>query len=228
MSAFAGAAKLLLISSNAIGERVEQHRAAIAAAKQGGVKLIAHTSVLRAATSPLGLAREHRETELVLHASGVPFVFVRNGWYAENYTAAIPAALAHKALLGSAGNGRISSAARADYAAAAARVFQRENQAGKIYELVGDSSYELGQFAAELSRQSARNIAYMNMPQQDYINALIGAGLPELVADLLADSNISASAGGLFDEGHQLSVLLGRPTTPLAVSIAAALKHLEK
>ena len=222
---FDGIGKLLLISSNAIGERLTQHRNVIEAAAKAGVGLIAYTSVLHAATSPLGLGEEHRQTEAALAAAGVPFVLLRNGWYTENYTAAIPAALAHGALLGSAGDGRISSAARADYAAAAATVLTSDtDQSGQIYELAGDTSYRLAEFAADIARQSGKPVAYANLPEADYKAALLGAGLPEPLAALLADSDAHAAGDALFDDGRQLSRLIGRPTTPFAATIAAALK----
>jgi len=221
--AFVGADKLLLISSSELGQRAAQHRAVIDAAKAAGVKLIVYTSLLHADRSPLGLAAEHRETEAMLKASGIPFVLLRNGWYTENYAASIPPALAHGALLGAAGDGRIASAARADYAQAAAAVLLRDDQAGKVYELAGDSAYTLQEFAAQVARQSGKPVAYVNMPQAEYQAALLGAGLPAPVADLLADSDAGAAAGGLFDDGGQLSQLIGRPTTPMADSVKSAL-----
>lgn len=222
-AAFQGADKLLLISSSEIGQRVAQHRAVIEAAQRAGVKLLAYTSVLHADTSPLGLAAEHRETEALLRASGLPVVLLRNGWYTENYAASIPAALAHGVLLGSADAGRIASAARADYAAAAAAVLTGADQGGRIYELAGDTSYTLSEFAAEVARQSGQAVAYQDLPEAAYEAALTGAGLPPGLAALLADSDTGASKGGLFDDGHQLSALIERPTTPLAESVRAAL-----
>ena len=223
-AAFKGADQLLLISSSELGQRAAQHRAVIDAAKRASVKLVAYTSVLHADRSPLGLAAEHRETEAMLAASGLPHVLLRNGWYTENYAASIPSALAHGAVLGSAGVGRIASAARADYAAAAAAVLTRPDQAGRIYELAGDDAYTLADFAAEIARQSGKAIVYKDLPEAEYKAILIGAGLPEALADLLADSDVGASKGGLFDDARQLSQLIGRPTTPLAASVAAALK----
>jgi len=222
-AAFKGADKLLLISSNELGRRAVQHRAAIDAAKRSGVQLIGYTSVLRANTSPLGLADEHRETEEALRASGVPFVLLRNGWYTENYAHGIPAALEHGAILGSAGDGRIASAARADYAEAAALVMTRDAQAGRVYELAGDSAYTLAELAAEVTQQSGKKVEYRNLSEADHKAALISVGLPEVVAALLSDSDTAASKGALFDEGHQLSQLLGRPTTPLTTVVAEAL-----
>lgn len=222
-AAFKGADKLLLISASEVGRRVPQHRAAIDAAKVAGVGLLAYTSILHADTSPLPLAAEHKETESLIRASGLPAVILRNGWYTENYTAGIPAALQYGVLLGSAGQGRIASAARADYAEAAAAVLAQENQAGRIYELAGDESYTLGELADEIARQSGKAVVYQDLPEGEFKAALLGAGLPDFLATLLAESDAGASKGGLFDDGRQLSALIGRPTTPLAELVRLAL-----
>ena len=223
-AAFQGATKVLLISSSALGERVAQHGNVIDAARRAGVALLAYTSLLHADTSPLGLAAEHTATEALLRASGVPHVLLRNGWYTENYLASLPAVLQHGAVIGSAGEGRIASAARADYANAAAAVLTRDDQAGLVHELAGDTSYTLAEFAAEVGRQTGRAIPYVNLPEADYRGALLGAGLPEPLAQLLADSDMGASKGGLFDDGHRLSALIGRPTTALPAMVEAALR----
>ena len=222
-AAFHGVDKLLLISSSEVGRRLPQHRAVIEAAKHADVKLLAYTSLLHADISPLGLAAEHQATEALLQASGVPFVLLRNGWYSENYLAGVPAALQHGALIGSAGDGRIASAARADYAAAAAAVLSRDDQAGLVYELAGDASYSLAELAAEVSRQSSRPVVYQNLAEPEFKAALLGAGLPEGFAGLLADSDAGAAKGALFDDSHQLSQLIGRPTTPIAALVKVAL-----
>ena len=223
-AALKGADKVLLISSSEVGQRAKQHRSVIDAAKRAGVKLLVYTSILRCDTSPLGLAAEHKETEAMIRASGVPCTLLRNSWYTENYTAGIPNILAQGALYGCAGEGRIASAARVDYAEAAAAVLTAEKQAGRIYELAGDTAYTLADLAAEISRQSGRNIGYVNLPETEYKNVLLKAGLPEPYAALLADSDTGVSKGGLFDDGHQLSKLINRPTTSLAASVGAVLK----
>ncbi|ERK05620.1 NADPH:quinone oxidoreductase 2 [Pantoea sp. AS-PWVM4] len=222
-TAFAGVDKLLLISSSEVGQREAQHKAVIDAAKAAGVGFIAYTSLLHADTTPLGLGVEHRATEAQLKASGIPFALLRNGWYTENYAASIPPALAHHAFIGSVGEGRIASAARADYAAAAAEVISRDDQAGKIYELAGDDSYTLAAFAAEIAKQSGEKVDYVNLPQADFAAALKGAGLPDGLAEMLADSDAGAAQGGLFDNSKTLSTLIGRPTTAYAEVIKAAL-----
>ena len=224
-NALDGADKVLLISSSEIGQRARQHRSVIDAAHRAGVKLLVYTSILHADTSPLGLAAEHRETEAMIRASGVPFTLLRHGWYTENYTAGIPAVLSRGALYGCAGNGRVSSAARADYAEAASIVLRTENQAGRIYELAGDTAYTLSELAAEISRQSGRAIGYMNLPEVEYKSMLLKAGLPEGIAALLADSDTGISRDALFDEDRQLSRLIGRPTTSLASAVAQSLQR---
>lgn len=223
-AAFKDVGKLLFISSSDIGNRIPQHSAVIAAAKLADVKLVAYTSLLHADTSPLALAAEHKQTEALLHASGLPCVVLRNSWYTENYAASIATAPAHGIVLGSAGDGRFSSAARTDYAAAAAAILTSDNQAGRTYELAGDTAFTLAELAAEIARQSGKAVEYKNLPEADYKAALIRFGVPEGMAESLADADIGASQGALFDDSHQLSRLIGRPTTPLALTIAATLK----
>ncbi len=216
--------KLLLISSSEVGRRVPQHRNVIDAARAAHVRLLAYTSILHADVSPLALAVEHRETEALIRASGLPFVLLRNGWYTENYTGNIAAAIQHGAVLGSAQNGRISSAARTDYAAAAAAVLSsRDSQAGKIYELAGDTSFTLSDYAAEIARQSGKPVIYRDMPEPEYKAVLQNAGLPEAFAGLIAESSAKSANDSLFNGGRQLRFLIGRPTTPMARSVAAAL-----
>lgn len=222
--AFAGVEKLLLISGNEFGQRATQHRTVIEAAKRAGVKLIVYTSLLRADTTPLSLGPEHAETEAALAASGVSYIILRNGWYHDNYTGSIKPALAHGAYVGSSGTGRISSAARADYAAAAVVALTGGAKTNHTYELAGDTSYTLAELAAEISRQTGKNIPYHNLPEAAYADVLRGAGVPEPYASGLASWGTGASQGALFDEGHQLSALIGRPTTPLREAVRAALQ----
>ncbi|WP_039659332.1 SDR family oxidoreductase [Pantoea sp. MBLJ3] len=224
-AAFAGVDKLLLISGSEVGQREAQHKAVIEAAQAAGVGFIAYTSLLHADTSPLGLGVEHRATEALLKASGIPFALLRNGWYTENYAASITPALAHHAFIGAAGEGRIASAARQDYAEAAAEVMSREDQAGKVYELAGDDSYTLAQFAAEIAAQSGEKVDYVNLSQADFAAALKGAGLPDGLAEMLADSDAGAEKGGLYNDSRQLSKLIGRPTTPWQTVVRAALAN---
>jgi NAD(P)H dehydrogenase (quinone) len=221
--ALKGADKVLLISSSEVGHRARQHRSVIDAASEAGVRLLAYTSILRANTSPLKLAAEHRETEALILASGIPYTFLRNGWYTENYTVGIPGVLTRGVVYGCAGNGLIASAARIDYAEAAAEVLTAKNQAGRVYELAGDAAYTLADFAAEISRQSGRKISYVNLEEADYRNLLVKASFPDVIAAMIADSETGVSKGALFDDSHQMSTLISRPTTSLAASVAAVM-----
>jgi len=222
-TALVGIDTLLLVSGNELGQRVQQHRNVIDAAKVAGVERIVYTSLLHADTSPLSLAPEHHRTEQDIRASGIDFTFLRNGWYSENYTGSIGPALANGAFYGCAGNGKISSATRADYADAAAIVLTHEGHAGKIYELAGDVAYTLADLAAEISALSGRDIPYRDIPEAAYAAALKQAGLPEGFANAIASWDTGASTGALFDDGHALSALIGRATTPIGQSVQAAL-----
>ena len=222
--ALQGVDTLMLVSSSEVGQRAVQHRNVIEAAKAAGVGRIVYTSLLNADTSPLDLAEEHRVTEADLKASGVPYTILRNGWYTENYTGSIGGALAGGAFIGSAGEGRISAAPRADFAEAAVAVLTSEGHDGRTYELAGDEAFTLSDLAAEISRQSGRDIPYRNLPAADYAAALTGFGLPEGLSKAIAGWDVDASRDALFDDRRVLSQLIGRPTTPLSASVAAALK----
>jgi len=215
---------VLLISGSEIGKRTPQHAAVIKAAQDSGVKHIVYTSILNADTSTLGLAHEHRETEALIKDSGIAYTILRNGWYTENYTASLPGALQAGAVMGSAGEGRISAATRADYAAAAAAVLAGSGFENKTLELAGDTAFTLNDLAAEVSRQTGKTIPYTNMPPAEFAKVLASFGLPEGFATMLAEGEVEISKGVLFHDGTELSDLTGRPTTPLAESVAAALK----
>lgn len=218
-----GIDSLLLISGNEIGERARQHENVINAAKAAGVKWIVYTSILKADTSTISLAGEHVATEKLLKASGIPYTTLRNGWYTENYTGSISGALSAGAFIGSAVDGKISSAVRADFAEAAAVVLTTEGHAGKVYELAGDESYTLSELAAEISRQTGKDIPYQNLPEEEYSKALKGMGLPEGIADAIASWDVSAYKGDLHSEDDTLSKLIGRPTKSLSYAVKQAL-----
>ena len=222
-AALAGVDTLLLISSSEVGAREAHHRNVIEAAKAAGVKRIVYRSLLHADTSTLSLAEEHRVTEALLRASGVPFTILRNGWYTENYAGSIPGAVAGGAVAGSAGEGRIAAAARADFADAAVAAVLGAGHEGKTYELAGDEAFTLAGLAAEISRQTGRDIPYRDLSEADYAALLAGFGLPAGLAAAIAGWDVEASKGALFHDGRELSTLIGRPTTPLSASVAAAL-----
>jgi NAD(P)H dehydrogenase (quinone) len=215
--------KVALVSGSEVGRRVRQHRNAIDAAARAAVGLLAYTSIANAGTTTMRLAEEHQATEAAVRASGLPYVLLRNSWYFENYTDQLGVILEHGALLGSAGEGRVSAATRADYAAAAAAVLVTGGHEGRAYELGGDQAVTLAQVAAEIGAQTGRDISYRDLPEADYVQVLVGAGLPEPVAGILADSDRGLARGDLFVAGGDLRRLIGRPSTALRDAVAAAL-----
>ncbi|MFV0471943.1 MAG: SDR family oxidoreductase [Paludibacteraceae bacterium] len=217
--ALKGVDTLLLISSSEVGERAVQHKSVIDAAKKASVKRIVYTSILRASTSDMALASEHFITEKALIVSGIDYTILRNGWYTENYAGNISGAIQAGAVIGSAGEGKISSATREDFAEAAAVVLTSEGHENKTYELAGDEAYTLSEFAAEISKQTGKNIPYNNLPETDYTQVLIKVGIPESFAKILADSDAKASKGSLYSDDKTLSKLIGHSTTPMATTV---------
>ncbi len=223
-SALTGTDRLLLISSNEMGRRTTQHTAVVHAAARAGVSLIAYTSILRADTSSMLLAGEHLATENVIRDSGLDHVLLRNGWYLENYTDNLAPALAHGALLGAARDGRISAASRADYASAAGAVLTGDGHVDATYELGGDHAFTLTDLAAEITKQSDTQVAYADLPEAEYAQALIANGVPDVFAEMLADSDRGITRGDLFTDSTDLARLIGRPATTVAQAVAAALR----
>jgi NAD(P)H dehydrogenase (quinone) len=222
--ALAGVDTLLLISGNAVGERERQHRAVIEAASAAGVGLIAYTSVLRASETALPIAAEHKATESILRDAAIPYVLLRHGWYLENYAFRVQVAVGNGALVNCAGDGRISAAARRDYAEAAVAILtSTESQAGKVYELAGSSSFTFADMAAEIARASGGPVAAVDLPKPEFEAAMVAIGLPPFVAALIAKSDYGAREGGLFDDSRTLERIIGREPTPLSQMIGATL-----
>lgn len=221
--ALAGVEQLLLISGSEIGQRTAQHKAVIDAAKTAGVKHIAYTSVLHGADNPAPVTPEHVATEEALMASEVSATLLRNGWYTENYTIGMAAALEHGALIGAAGDAKISAATREDYAEAAVTVLTDPAKQGQTYELAGDDAFTMAELAFELSKQAGKEIPYVNMTEVDYAAALGQAGMPHEFAGFLAAMDTGTATGALFDDGKALSKLIGRATTPLSAVVTGLL-----
>lgn len=222
--ALAGADRLLLVSGSEVGQRVRQHGNAIAAARAAGVGFIAYTSIAHADTSTLLLAEEHRATEQLLAEAGVPHALLRNSWYTENYTAQLPVYLEH-GIAGAAGDGAVSAATRADYAAAAAAVVATDGHAGAVYEL-GGAPFTMTELAQVVSAASGRTVTYTDLPVEQYQRVLVAAGLPEPAAAVFADGDRGVAAGELLVEGDDLARLLGRAPTSLPEAVAAAVAAL--
>ncbi len=221
--ALAGIDTLVLISASDFEGRADQHRNVIAAAKAAGVERIVYTSILKGTDSPLLIAEDHKATEAALKASGLTTTILRNGWYFENWTGALPGAFEAGAFVGAAGEGRVSPATRADFAEAIAAVVTSDGHDDKVYELAGGQSFTLADLAAEAGRKKGVDLPYNNLDEAEY-SALLGTfGLPEIVAKMIADADARAADGALFDDGGDLSRLIGRPTTTLEQAVAAAI-----
>lgn len=221
-AALKGVDRVLLISGNAVGQRGRQHGNVIAAAKKAGVGYLAYTSILNARESKLALAPEHKETEEILEKSGLNHDVLRMPWYSDNYVGGIAPAVEAGAIYGASGEGKFSTASRADLAAGAAAALVG-GKGGDIYELAGDQSWTMDQFAAEVSKHSGKPVRYVNQSETDYAKTLEGNGLPPPVAALLASTSYLAGEGQLFNDERQLSKLSGRPTTPIGETIRQAL-----
>ena len=222
-AAFRGADRILLVSASEPGRRAQQHGNAIDAAVRAGAGLLVYTSIANAGTTSMRLAAEHQATEAALRASGLTYALLRNSWYVENYTAQVPAILQRGSLAGSAGDGRVSAATRADYAAAAAAVLTGDGHAGRAYELGGDEAFTLAELAAEIGAQAGQPIGYLDLPEDEYARLLTSAGLPEVAAVTLADADRGLARGDLFVDSGHLRQLIGRPTTTLRDAVAVAL-----
>ncbi|RPK60343.1 Quinone oxidoreductase 2 [Streptomyces sp. ADI96-02] len=221
--AFRAGDRVLLISGSEVGRRVPQHTAVIDAAKAAGVAQLAYTGILGGPGADFRLADEHRATEELILASGLPYTFLRNGWYTENYTGNLGPVLEHGAVVANAGEGRVASATRADYAAAAAVAVTGEGHLNTAYELSGDTAWSLAEYAALLTEETGRKIAYNDVPAAVHQEILVGAGLPEGFAAILVDVDEAIGRGLLAGTSGDLARLIGRPTTPLATSVRAAL-----
>ena len=222
-AALAGARKVLLIASSEVGkDRPGQHRTVIEAAKTEGVELLAYTSTANVNTNQTVLAQDHKTTEEILAHAGVPYALLRNGYYFENWTDQIQATLAQGALAGSAGDGRVNAATRADLAEAAAVVLLADDQAGKVYELGGDEAFTVAELAAEISSAAGMTVAYVDLPAPQFVAMLAGVGVPEPLAEIFADSDLGIARGDLLVAGGDLRTLLGRPTTTLAEAVRPA------
>lgn len=217
-SALAGVDRLLLVSGNEIGQRTTQHTTVIEAAKAAGVGFVAYTSVLQAEGSPLLVAPEHVETEHVLADSGLPHTLLRNGWYHENYAPSIDAARHTGAVLTSAGDGRVASAARTDYAEAAAIVLTSDAPAS-VYELSGDVAWTQDDLASALADVLGTPVDVQQVDSAAHTAALTAAGLDEGTVHFVVTTDGHIAGGHLASTPGDLAALLDRPTTPLVETL---------
>lgn len=224
--ALKGLSKVLLISGNEFGQRFTQHKNVIDGAKKAGVPYVAYTSLLRVDVSSLALAPDHKATEEYLKASGLNYTFLRNGWYIENYTVSLGGVLHSGAVYGSAGEGKISAATRNDFAKAAVKVLTTEGHDNKVYEL-GGASFTLAEYAAEIAKQSGRDIRYVDLPVEEYAKVLEEhTGLPAPLARLFAGIDVEIARGELETDDDALKTLAGGHLETLEDAVKAALSSI--
>jgi NAD(P)H dehydrogenase (quinone) len=215
-AALAGIDRVLLVSASEPGRRTAQHVAVVDAAVRAGVSLFAYTSLIDARTSALtGLASEHVATEDAIVASGLPAVVLRNNWYTENYASQLDQVAESGRLFASAGDGRVASASRVDYADAAAAVLLGDGHEGSVYELSGDVAWTFDDLAAALGEVLGRDVVYSRLTTEEHVAALEAAGLDAGTAAFVAGMDAGIAAGGLASTDGTLARLIGRPTTPL-------------
>ncbi|KOX16339.1 SDR family oxidoreductase [Nocardiopsis sp. NRRL B-16309] len=219
-AAFEGADTVLLVSGSEVGQRVDQHRNAVEAAKDAGVGHIVYTSVLNAAETTLILAPEHKATEEIILGSGLTYTFLRNGWYSENYEQQLHQARETGTVLTSAGAGRVASASRSDYAAAAAAVLRDPAaHANAVHELSGDTAWDFGELAAAMGEALGRAVTVTNVTPEEHEAVLTGVGLDEGTARFVVGLDTGTREGELAATTGELSRLIGRPTTPLVETL---------
>lgn len=221
-AALTGAETLMLVSASEPGRRVEQHTAAIDAARAAGVRRVVYTSAAHADTSSLVLAPEHKATEQVLAASGLVTTVLRNNWYTENYVETLKQAAATGQIIGSVGGGRVASATRPDFAAAAVAVLTGDGHDGKVYELSGDVAWTHDELAAAAAEVLGRPVVYRDVTPEEQRAGLLAAGLDEATAGFVVAVDQNIAEGALADATDTLRTLIGRPTTPLVDGLRAA------
>ena len=229
VGAFSPDDRVLLISGNEVGKRTAQHAAVIDAAKAAGVAQLAYVGVFGGPRADFLLADEHRETEQLILDSGLPYTFLRNNWYtdARMFTGDLAGIIERGAIVNSvAVDSRLATAPRIDYAAAAAVVMSGDGHLNQAYELGGDIAWTFPEFADEISRQSGKKVVHTSLSPADNKRLLVDAGVPAAFADVLVDVDNAINRGALAATPGDLSRLIGRPTTPIADTIAAALAAL--
>lgn len=220
-SALAGVDTLLLVSSSEVGQRFPQHRAVVDAAKAAGVARIVYTSILHADSTENVLAPEHKATEELIVGSGLPYAFLRNSWYLENYTGRLAEYLGRGVIADAAGDGRVSAATRSDFADAAASVVLDPTAVGLVFEL-GGTPFTMDELAAEVSAATGTEVVHQNLAPAELIAALQGAGLDDGTAGFVAALDEAIARGDLDTDSDDLARLLDRPVTSLRDAVRVA------
>jgi NAD(P)H dehydrogenase (quinone) len=217
--------RVLLISSNDFVNSVRQHTAVVEAAHTSDVSLLVYTSLLNAAQSRLIVAQPHRATEPVIRQSGVPYTLLRNNLYSEHFTPFVQLALRSGTFASSTGDGRVASATRGDFAAAAATVLTEPGHEGKTYELSGDVAWSNVDLVETLSSISGIEVRLRELSSDEQRQAIRTAGFPAPVAEVFVNTYEGIADGQLAATDATLRTLIGCPTTTLAETLSAALRQ---
>ncbi len=220
-AALQGVDRVLLISGSVPGARVAGHENVIRAAHAVGVDRLVYTSAPQATTFDYALGADHRATEAVIAATGIPAVIVRNNWYHENYAADVARAAETGVVASSVGDARVASASRADYAAGAAAVLVEDGHVGQVYEFSGDVAWTFDDFAVAATEALGREVVYERLTSEQLAARLDAAGMDEGTVGFVVGLDRAIADGVLSQADGVLSSLLGRPTMPLVDGVRA-------
>lgn len=225
-AALSGVETLLLISVGAPGEGLALRSAAVDAARAGGVRHIFYTSALGAPTTSFVLAAEHKATEDVITAAGIPATFLRIGWYSDNLRQDFEGARARGVIANSVGEGRLATAPRSDMAeAVAVALTAAQEQGTAAYELSGDTAWSFAEFAALAGEALGAPVRYDALTPEQERDMLAGAGLDDATVGFIGVLNAGMRDNTQALRTGDLARLLGRPTPRCSTRCAAGRSH---
>lgn len=216
-TAFAGADRLLLVSTDALGVRQAQHLAAIQAAEAVGVQHIIYTSLIAADDTPVTLAVDHTVTEAALHASAMGYTILRNNLYAENLIASLGQAQALGGNLYSAtDDAKVAYVTREDCARVASAALASDFVGRRTLDVTGSEALSLSEVAQIASSLSPQTITHIALPLEVLKENLLKAGLPLFVAELIASFDAATAQGKHSPVTTTIEDLTGRKPIRLA------------
>jgi len=220
VDAFAGVERVLLISTDAVGARVEGHLAAIEAAVKAGVRHMAYTSVSEpTADNPAGVVADHAATEDALRESGLAWTMLRNNLYADMQVDSVAQAAATGQLVTNFGEGGAAYVTRADCAAVAAGVLTGEGHEGKAYDVTGPHAYTAADLAELATQKAGKPVEVVQVDDEAYTAGLVSAGLPDFIAPLLTSFGTATRLGKLATVTDVVEQVGGRKPTPLSALV---------
>ncbi len=223
--AFAGADRILIISTDALdqpGKRLKQHLAAVAAAKKAGAKHIVYTSMPSPETSVIPFAPDHLGTENAIKATGIPYTILRNGWYMENLFMALPHALETGQWYSSSGEGRLAHIARADAAKAAAAALASSTGESHTYTLTGGELRSTDEIAALVAKATGKPLNVVHISDEALAGGLKSAGLPDFLIPIVVSFDANTRGGHIDMVTSDVTALTGATPVTLATFLEAS------